>query len=169
VQLATGQREELLCHRGVVLGHDRPMFQRYPRPQRLVRRSTPSQSLVVNLLMSLFVLPRVYTGFLAEPRFGETSLSAGSGAWSVVTALAIASLVLAVIHHKRLPELRKTLDAGANASVLPAWSSRDQRPLYGPAVQEPVPEATSGVRTEGRLWGGENLSSFLASRLSDDR
>ena len=120
--------------------------------------------------LSLFVLPRVYTGFLAEPRFGETSLSAVSGAWSVVTALAIASLVLAVIHHKRLPELRKTLDAGANASVLPAWSSRDQRPLYGPAVQEPVPEAhLPGVRTEGRLWGGENLSSFLASRLSDDR
>lgn len=49
--------------------------------------------LVVNLLMSLFVLPRVYTGFLAERRFGETSLSAVSGAWSVVTALAIASLI----------------------------------------------------------------------------
>jgi H+/gluconate symporter-like permease len=79
--------------------------------------------LVVNLLMSLFVLPRVYTGFLAEPRFGETSLSAVSGAWSVVTALAIASLVLAVIHHKRLPELRKTLDAGANASVLPVLNT----------------------------------------------
>jgi H+/gluconate symporter-like permease len=79
--------------------------------------------LVINLLMSLFVLPRVYTGFLAEPRFGETSLSAVSGAWSVVTALAIASLILAVIHRKRLPELRKTLDAGANASVLPVLNT----------------------------------------------
>lgn len=79
--------------------------------------------LAVNLLMSLFVLPRVYTGFLAEPRFGETTLSAVSGAWSVVTALAIASLVLAVIHHNRLPELRKTLDAGANASVLPVLNT----------------------------------------------
>ena len=62
--------------------------------------------LAVNLLMSLSVLPRMYTGFLAESRFGETTLSAVSGAWSVVTALAIASLVLAVIHGKRLPELR---------------------------------------------------------------
>jgi H+/gluconate symporter-like permease len=79
--------------------------------------------LVANLLMSLFVLPRVLTGFLAEPRFGETSLSAVSGAWSVVTALALASLILAVIHHKRLPELRKTLDAGANASVLPVLNT----------------------------------------------
>ncbi len=73
--------------------------------------------------MSLLVLPRMYTGFLAEPRFGETSLSAVSGVWSVVTALAVASLVLVLILRKRLPELRKTLDAGANASVLPALNT----------------------------------------------
>ena len=79
--------------------------------------------LAANLFMSLFVLPRMYTGFLAEPQFGETTLSAVSGAWSVVTALAIASLVLAVIHRKRLSELRKTLDAGANASVLPVLNT----------------------------------------------
>ena len=79
--------------------------------------------LAVNLIMSLLVLPRVYTGFLAEPRFGETSLAAVSGVWSVVTALAIASLVLVLIHRKRLPELRKTLDAGANASVLPVLNT----------------------------------------------
>ena len=79
--------------------------------------------LAVNLIMSLFVLPRANTGFLAEPRFGETSLSAVSGVWSVVTALAVASLVLVLIHRKRLPQLRKTLDAGANASVLPALNT----------------------------------------------
>ncbi len=27
--------------------------------------------LAVNLVMSVVVLPRIYTGFLAEPRFGE--------------------------------------------------------------------------------------------------
>src|SRR5271155_2374613 len=50
--------------------------------------------LAVNLTMSLLVLPWMYTGFLAEPRFGETSLAAVSGVWSVGTALAGASLVL---------------------------------------------------------------------------
>ena len=79
--------------------------------------------LVVNLVMSLVVLPRADTGFLAEPRFGERSLSAVSGVWSVVTALAIASLVLAVILRRRLPQLRKTLDAGANASALPVLNT----------------------------------------------
>lgn len=79
--------------------------------------------LAVNLAMSLLVLPRVYTGFLAEPRFGGTSLSAVSGVWSVVTALAIASLVLVLVLRGRLPELRKTLDAGANAAVLPSLNT----------------------------------------------
>ncbi len=79
--------------------------------------------LAVNLVMSMVVLPRIYTGFLAEPRFGETSLSAVSGVWSVVTALACASLILVLILRKNLPELRTTLDAGANASVLPALNT----------------------------------------------
>jgi H+/gluconate symporter-like permease len=78
--------------------------------------------LAANLIMSLFVLPRVDTGFLAEPRFG-TSLSSVSGVWSVVTALTVASLALVLMLHKRLPELRKTLDAGANASVLPVLNT----------------------------------------------
>jgi H+/gluconate symporter-like permease len=78
--------------------------------------------LAVNLLMSLVVLPRVDTGFLAEPRF-DTTLAAVSGTWSVVTALAVASLALAVVLRKRLPEMRKTLDAGASASVLPGLNT----------------------------------------------
>jgi H+/gluconate symporter-like permease len=79
--------------------------------------------LVVNLIMSLVALPRANTGFLAEPRFGETSLAAVSGAWSVVTALAIASLVIVAILRRRLPHLRKTLDAGANAAALPVLNT----------------------------------------------
>ncbi len=78
--------------------------------------------LAVNLAMSFIVLPRVDTGFLAEPRFNST-LAAVSGTWSVVTALTIASIVLVLLHHKRLPELRKSLDAGATASVLPVLNT----------------------------------------------
>ena len=78
--------------------------------------------LVVNLLTSLFVLPRIDTGYLAEPRFGA-KLSAVSGVWSVVVALALASLVLVLIHRTRLTELQKSLDAGASASVLPVLNT----------------------------------------------
>lgn len=76
----------------------------------------------VNLLMSLVVLPRLDVSFLAEERWGATSLSAVGGVWAVVTALAAAVATLLAANHRHLPALRATMDAGANASVLPALS-----------------------------------------------
>jgi H+/gluconate symporter-like permease len=76
----------------------------------------------VNLLMSLFVLPRLDVSFLAEERWGGTSLSAVGGVWAVVTALAAAIATLIAVSHRYLPALRASMDAGANACVLPALS-----------------------------------------------
>jgi H+/gluconate symporter-like permease len=76
----------------------------------------------VNLLMSLFVLPRMDASFLSAQVWGSTSLAAVGGVWAVVTALAIAIVVLIAINYRRLPALRDSMDAGANASVLPVLS-----------------------------------------------
>lgn len=77
---------------------------------------------LVNLLMSLLILPYIDGGFLAEKRWGGTSLSAVAGVWSVAVALLVAILVLVAINGRRLPSLRATMDAGANAAVLPIFA-----------------------------------------------
>ncbi len=76
----------------------------------------------VNLLMSLVVLPRIDASYLAEPEWGSTSLSAVGGVWAVLTALAAAIAVLIALNLNRLPTLRETMDAGANAAALPVLS-----------------------------------------------
>jgi H+/gluconate symporter-like permease len=76
----------------------------------------------VNLLMSLLILPRVDFSFLAEERWGGTSLSAVAGVWAVAVALAAATATLIIVNYRRLPALRASMDAGANASVLPVLS-----------------------------------------------
>jgi len=76
----------------------------------------------VNLAMSLAVLPRLDFAFLADERWGNTSLPAVAGVWSVVVALTAAIVAVILCNRTRLPELRRTMDAGANASVLPALS-----------------------------------------------
>lgn len=76
----------------------------------------------VNLLMSMAVLPRMDVSFLAEERWGNTTLAAVGGVWSVAVALASAIVVLVALNFRRLPALKDTMDAGANASVLPAFS-----------------------------------------------
>jgi len=77
---------------------------------------------LVNLVMSFFVLPRIDTSFLSEARWGETSLAAVAGVWAVMTALVFAILAVLAINYRRMPAVRETMDAGANASVLPALS-----------------------------------------------
>ena len=78
--------------------------------------------MLVNLGMSLVVLPRLDTSYLAELRWGETSLAAVGGVWSVITALAAAIVVPYVLHRGRLASLRETVDAGLNAAALPVIS-----------------------------------------------
>jgi H+/gluconate symporter-like permease len=78
--------------------------------------------IAVNLVMSLVVLPLLDTEFLAEPRWGGTSFAAVRGIWSVLVALLAGILVLILANRRRLPSLRDSMDAGANASVLPILS-----------------------------------------------
>ena len=76
----------------------------------------------VNLAMSTLILPRLDTSFLAEAQWGGKPLSAVSGIWSVIVALTSAIALLIALNHRRLTALRDTVDAGANASVLPVLS-----------------------------------------------
>ena len=92
-------------------------------PPSIVLAALPLAVVVaVNLLMSFVILPRMNTAFLAEPRWGATSLSAVGGVWSVAVALAAAIITLLLVTGRCLPALRESMDAGANAAVLPAFS-----------------------------------------------
>ncbi|HQS07563.1 MAG: transporter [Rhizobiales bacterium 24-66-13] len=92
------------------------------RPSFLVAATPLVVVVLVNLLMSMVILPRLDVSFLGEERWGSTTLSAVGGVWAVATALTAAILVLLAFNFRRLPDLRATMDAGANASVLPAFS-----------------------------------------------
>ncbi|HET9061818.1 MAG TPA: GntP family permease [Candidatus Binatia bacterium] len=75
--------------------------------------------ITMNFLMSLVVLPRLDFSFLADEAWGGTTFRALAGIWSVVLALAAGCLTVVIVNWRRLPDLRQSLDAGANASVLP--------------------------------------------------
>jgi H+/gluconate symporter-like permease len=75
-----------------------------------------------NFIITQFILPSIDSSFLSQAKWGETSLSAVGGIWSVSLALFLAILVLVGLNYQRLPALRETIDAGANASVLPVLS-----------------------------------------------
>ena len=78
--------------------------------------------IVVNLVLSQFVLPGMDFSFLGLPEWGETSLTAVGGVWAVALALFAGILALLAFSFARLPSLRDSVDAGCNASVLPIMS-----------------------------------------------
>jgi H+/gluconate symporter-like permease len=94
-----------------------------PAPPPFISAAAPIVVVIlVNLALSLIVLPRLDLGFLSKPEWGGTSASSVTGIWSVMTALTCAILTILVINVRRIPNLRATIDAGVNASALPAIS-----------------------------------------------
>jgi H+/gluconate symporter-like permease len=91
-------------------------------PSALVALAPLVVVVVANLTGSLVVLPRLDLGFLADERWGGASVASVTGVWSVIVALALAIVTLVVLNRERLSALRDTVDAGANASVLPVLS-----------------------------------------------
>jgi len=115
---------------------------------------------VVNLVASLVVLPRLDLGFLADERWGGASVSSVSGVWSVLVALALAILTLVAINRRRLSELRATVDAGATASVLPVLSVAS---LVGFGAVVAAMPAFAAVRDWVLSIGGGPLVSLALS------
>ena len=76
---------------------------------------------LVNLLMSFVLLPRMDAKFLAEPAWGGTTLAAVAGVWAVPRRSRRASSLLRD-RAAEFPSLRASMDAGANAAVLPMLS-----------------------------------------------
>jgi len=113
--------------------------------------------------MSLVILPNLDVSFLAEERFGATSLSAVGGVWAVVTALAAAIIAVIAVNRRRLPGLRETMDAGANASVLPVLSVAS---LVGfGAVVAAVPAFTIVRHWVLSIEGGPLVSLAVSTNL----
>jgi H+/gluconate symporter-like permease len=92
-----------------------------PGPPILLAALPLAVVIAVNFLMSIVVLPRLDTSYHADEAFGAISLKAGGSVWAVVVALITAILALVLTHRRRLVSLRASMDAGANASVLPAF------------------------------------------------
>ena len=116
--------------------------------------------LCVNLIMSLLVLPRLDVAFLAEDKWGAVSLSEVAGVWSVVVALAAATVAVVFLNLRRLPALRESVDAGANASVLPIVSVAS---LVGFGAVVAALPAFEVVRNWVLSIGGGPLVSLAAS------
>lgn len=79
--------------------------------------------IVANFVFIQVIVPRLDTSFLAEPRFGATTIESVRGLWAVIVALTLAIVLLIASNWRRLTDLRESLDKGTDASVLPIFNT----------------------------------------------
>jgi H+/gluconate symporter-like permease len=115
--------------------------------------------IVANLLFSTFIIPSWDVAFLAEPQFGAVGLPSVLGVWSIILALTLAILVLIATNWARLVSLTRSLDDGANASVLPIFNTAS---LVGFGAVVAALPAFEIVRVGVLGLGGENPLVSLA-------
>lgn len=79
--------------------------------------------ILINYLFTKFIIPAMDTSYLALPKYGSTDINAVRGVWSIISALVISSVVLILLNLKNFPSIKRTLDDGASASVLPLFNT----------------------------------------------
>ncbi|MFM8474416.1 MAG: GntP family permease [Planctomycetaceae bacterium] len=113
--------------------------------------------LAANLLLSLRILPRMDASFLAEPRFGATSLDRVIGTWSALLSLLIANSLAGLLFAGSFRRLNQWFTEGAQASLLPVFNTAVEFG-YGTTIA-----ALSGFASIRTLLGSLSPSSPLVS------
>jgi H+/gluconate symporter-like permease len=76
-----------------------------------------------NYVLTAWVIPAQDTSYLALPQYGSTTLSSVRGVWAIIGALVFAAVILIALNRGNIPSLKRSLDDGAAASVLPLFNT----------------------------------------------
>lgn len=79
--------------------------------------------LILNYVLSARVFPAMDTSYLAYAQFGETSIGEVRGIWAIVCALGAAGVFIVATNWRRIANVRRALDSGADAAVLPIFNT----------------------------------------------
>ena len=79
--------------------------------------------IALNYLFAEHIIPRWDASYLAEPKFGATSLDRLRGIWAILAALVLSNLLVAVLNARSFARLNESLRKGAVGSLLPIFNT----------------------------------------------
>lgn len=79
-----------------------------------------------NWTFSKWIIPSWDTTYLSDSKYGPTELKAVLGIWSIICALLIAILALAVLHWRRWGDLKESLNRGTRDALLPIFNTASE-------------------------------------------
>jgi H+/gluconate symporter-like permease len=105
----------------------------------------------LNALFTYQIFPNIDTGYLADKKYGATSLKSVAGIWSIIVALVIAIIFIIVAHWKRWKSVVQSLNSGTMGSLLPIFNTASEvgygNVIASLAAFAIVKEAVLGIST----------------------
>lgn len=82
--------------------------------------------IATNYVVANFVLPAMDTSYLAEAKYGATSITAVRGIWAIIVALVAAILLLLALNWSYFRDVRRSLNEGTLGSMLPIFNTASE-------------------------------------------
>ena len=82
--------------------------------------------LVVNVVMTWWVIPAMDLAYLAEPKFGRVGVNDVRGIWALIASLGLAILMAIVLHWPRWSDLTGSINQGTMNSLLPIFNTASE-------------------------------------------
>lgn len=79
-----------------------------------------------NFVFTKYLIPTLDHSYLAQQKFGSTTLGAVLGIWSIICALGLACLVMIAANWRRWADLKDTLNKGTLGSLLPIFNTASE-------------------------------------------
>ena len=82
--------------------------------------------ITTNFVLSKYLLPLLDSSYLADSKYGATTLNSVLGTWAIICALVTACLVLIITNWSRWKNLKATINKGALGSLLPIFNTASE-------------------------------------------
>ena len=82
--------------------------------------------LLVNVLMTWWIIPAMDVAYLQEPKYGRVSVNDVRGIWALVASLFIAIVVAIVLHWQKWSDLKGSVNHGTLSSMLPIFNTASE-------------------------------------------
>jgi H+/gluconate symporter-like permease len=83
--------------------------------------------ILLNYIFTNYVIPSWDTGYLAEPKYGSTTLAKVQGTWAIIIALIISSVAVAVFNWRTLRDrITSSINEGSLGSLLPIFNTASE-------------------------------------------
>jgi H+/gluconate symporter-like permease len=82
--------------------------------------------IALNALFTYLVIPNMDTAFLAEDRYGPTTIDSVRGIWAIIASLVASIALVIALNYRRLADLKESVNKGTMGSLLPVFNTSSE-------------------------------------------